>query len=253
MLVNTLLQLLLLGNKYFVTNVCHLNHFFLPMRMPLLFLFFLNAVFSCISAQRTDNCSQLAIAFHGIVATDDSDQLFFEISNASYNGTLYNYPGFILIDEKGDTIAREETNYYGIGTNFQTHLLKMEGELNLPFKGRLELWGSFYQHSYCSFPVEIEDADFVERSDFEGEPLKVATNYAGDQLIVDLGGIYYEEEFAYQIKMGDEYGTLSYSGPLESTVTTIPVSRIGGAGGYIVSILDEKGEVILSSDYVYLE
>ncbi|MEO0725167.1 MAG: hypothetical protein AAFZ63_11540 [Bacteroidota bacterium] len=208
---------------------------------------------SLLSAQRTYECDQLAIAFHGIVATDDGDQLFFEVANAAYTGTLYNYPGFLLIGEKGDTIAREETTYYGIGTNFQTHLLNMEGDISLPFKGRLELWGSFYQHSYCSFPVEIKDADFVERSDLEEEPLKVTTNYAGDQLIVDLGGVYYEEEFAYQIKIIDEYGTLSYSAKLETTVVAIPVNKIAGTGGYMVDILDEAGDVILSSDFVYLE
>ncbi|MEL7423558.1 MAG: hypothetical protein AAFN81_11235, partial [Bacteroidota bacterium] len=87
----------------------------------------------------------------------------------------------------------------------------------------------------------------------EEEPLKVATNYAGDQLVVDLGGVYYEEELTYQIEVVDEYGTLGYSAKLESTVVAIPVSKIAGTGGYVVSILDEAGEVILSSDVVYLE
>ncbi|MEL6657335.1 MAG: hypothetical protein AAFP77_00100 [Bacteroidota bacterium] len=214
---------------------------------------FLVSSISVLSAQRNYECDQLAIAFHGIVATDNGDQLFFEVSNASYTGTLFNYPGFLLIDEKGDTIAQEETTYYGIGTNFQTHLLNIESAFSLPFKGRLELWGSFYQHSYCSFPMEIEDADFVERSEVEEEPLKIATNYAGDQLVVDLGGVYYEEELTYQIEVVDEYGTLGYSAKLESTVVAIPVSKIAGTGGYVVSILDEAGEVILSSDVVYLE
>ena len=221
------------------------------MRSTLLLLFLCSI--SWLSAQRNYDCDQLAIVYHGIVATDNGNQLFFEVSNVSYTGTLYNYPGFLLIDERGDTIAREETTYYGIGMNFQTHLLNIEDGFSLPFKGNLELWGSFYQHSYCSFPLEIEHSEMVERADFEEEPVKVTTNFAGDQLIVDLGGAYYDEDITYRIEIIDQDGKLSYSEKLETSVQAVPVNKIIGRGGYIVTIVDDTGKVVLAGEPFYLE
>ena len=214
------------------------------MRLHLLTILFCLATSHAFTQQAKD-CEQLAIKFCGLVNTGEKDQLFFEVSNALYSGNLYNYPGFLLINEQGDTIAQEETNYYGIGTNFQTHLLDVKGDLSFPFVGRLELWGSYYQNSFCSFPMTIEKADKISLLDTERREIRTATNYAGDQLIIDLGGVYHESEVKYRLEILDEEGELVHASVLTTDVSVIPVKAVGGRGTYQVRIWDEVSERLL--------
>lgn len=226
-----------------------------PVNTMRLFLFFclLCFYFGSTFGQDDNHCEQLAIAFHGIVASEEGDQLFFEVSNARYAGHLYYYPGFLLISELGDTIAREETKYYGIGTSFQTHLLNVEADISFPFKGRLELYGSYYQNFFCGFPIEIEDADYVELDDFEEQEVKVAPTYAGDHIIVDLGGVPQAEVVRYEVEITDDRGYLKYSSPMETELTAIPVKEIGGSGMYLVNVWDAIKEIWLPSEPIFLD
>ncbi len=75
-----------------------------------------------------------------------------------YNNSavLFDYPGFILFDGNGDTLAMETVNYFGIGQNPQVHLLTIHPNANLPmgsFSGTLELWTGFYVDHACTFNI----------------------------------------------------------------------------------------------------
>ena len=79
--------------------------------------------------------------------------LLVEVTNDS--PSIFDYPGFILYDSNGDTIAKEVVNFFGIGTS---HISAMNIYPNalLPsdtFQGALELWTGFYSEMACSFDI----------------------------------------------------------------------------------------------------
>ncbi len=207
-----------------------------------------------LAAQTAENCELLGIEFHGVVHSEAGVQLFFEAANACYADNLYYYPGFVLISEEGDTIAKENTTYYGIGTNFQTHLLDIKGDFSFPIVGRLELHGSYYQHLFCSFPVRIESVEVVDREAIESKTLKVATNYAGDHLIVDLGGgPVGRREHDFFLVIFDDNGELRYQTTMTTNLTCIPISDIGASGNYRLRIWDDRRATRLASKEFRIE
>ncbi len=209
-------------------------------------LFLLSSTTVALSAQNIAECEQLTIKFHGIVDSEDVDQLFFEVSNVLYTGSLYYYPGFVLLNEEGDIIAKEAVTYYGIGTNFQTHLLDIKKEFPLPFSGRLELFGSYYEKLFCSFPIEIEEADFVSLEDIEKEEIKVVSNFAGDHIILDLSGNHVNrEKLDYHFNITNENGEVSYNSKLTTNIISIPVESIGSPGYYFISVWDGINKKLL--------
>lgn len=75
----------------------------------------------------------------------------------NYSSTLFDYPGFVLLDDNGDTVAIETVNYFGIGVGPQLHTLVLVPGATLPagnFIGTLELWTGFYTAHACTFPVD---------------------------------------------------------------------------------------------------
>lgn len=76
------------------------------------------------------------------------------VANASSD--LFDYPGFVLLDAEGDTIASETVSYFGIGTNPQDHVLRVRpGTLpeGSTVSGELHLWSLFYTEQECAWPV----------------------------------------------------------------------------------------------------
>lgn len=206
------------------------------------------------SAQKKADCDQLTIRFNGLIDSDETNQLFFEVSNVLYTGSLYYYPGFLLLNEQGDTVAIEEVKYYGIGTNFQTHLLDLTGEISFPFVGRLELFGSYYSKRFCSFPIEIEQVAYVSLEEIERESIKVGLNYAGDHVVIDLGGNDITSEYLdYHFNITNEQGKEIYNAEIDTDITFIPVEILGGTGNYFVSIWDEINEKLLPVRQIQIE
>lgn len=75
------------------------------------------------------------------------------VKNTSSN--IISYPGFILYDQQGDTIAKETVNYFGIGTAPQSHFLRLKPNMPLTDSvvGSLQLWSAFYSQLECTYPV----------------------------------------------------------------------------------------------------
>ena len=68
---------------------------------------------------------------------------------------LFSYPGFVLINDNGDTLAVEEVNFFGIGQE-SMHILPVNPSIADPldiFTGDLELHTNFYDTLACSWPL----------------------------------------------------------------------------------------------------
>jgi len=116
--------------------------------------FILLLAFSCAGffASAQDLCDSVFIADIRYDAFEDSI-LLVEVVN--HSGDIFSYPGFILFDAEGDTIAKETVNFFGIG-EYQISRLSLFPDAGSPSEvndGRLELWMLFYDTLVCTFPV----------------------------------------------------------------------------------------------------
>lgn len=67
---------------------------------------------------------------------------------------IFDYPGFVLLDGVGDTLAVETVNFFGIASE-SWHVLSLHPGAVMPvgsFTGTLHLWSSFYTEFECAFP-----------------------------------------------------------------------------------------------------
>lgn len=69
---------------------------------------------------------------------------------------LFSYPGFVLINSDGDTLALEIVSYFGIGQQ-SVHHLNVRPGISDPtdvFQGVLELYSGFFDTHECSWPMD---------------------------------------------------------------------------------------------------
>ncbi|MEI2825911.1 MAG: hypothetical protein V9F04_05505 [Dermatophilaceae bacterium] len=65
------------------------------------------------------------------------------LSASNNSATLFDYPGFILFDDQGDTLAKETVNYFGISQGPQTHYLIVQPGATIPGRARSPVpWNS---------------------------------------------------------------------------------------------------------------
>ena len=122
--------------------------------MKQVFIIFLLTLPSFIKAQNLLQCDSLFISCC-IFDSLGSNTISIYVANPS--SELFDYPGFILLDDNMDTIAKETVNYFGIGVWPQAHTMTFLAPLTLPFSGTLELHTLLYQEFACSFPFTITD------------------------------------------------------------------------------------------------
>ena len=68
---------------------------------------------------------------------------------------IFDYPGFILINTNGDTVAKEIVNYFGIGAQ-SVHSLQVRPVVQDPlenFEGVLQLYSGFYSDFECEWQL----------------------------------------------------------------------------------------------------
>ena len=71
----------------------------------------------------------------------------------NYSSELFDYPGWILFNDLGDTLAKETVNFFGIASE-SWHTLTIHPGATIPtgtFTGTLELWTGFYTDLACTF------------------------------------------------------------------------------------------------------
>lgn len=76
-----------------------------------------------------------------------------EVEIRNYNtSTFFDYPGFILLDSQGDTVAKEQVNWFVLG-NHSLHLLDVWPGMPTSgiFEGQLEFWSGFYTTKHCTW------------------------------------------------------------------------------------------------------
>ena len=132
---------------------------------------FLAQVFSCDSVQ----ISSLELS-----SNSPTIELWVRNTNLDYIA----YPGFIMFDSHGDTLAKESIFYFGIGSNFQVHHLDILNPINLPISGNLELHSWFYDSLVCTFPYTM---DSILRIDFSlTNKIKIFPNPTKDNINLSL-------------------------------------------------------------------
>ena len=75
---------------------------------------------------------------------------------ANANMDLISYPGFVVLNHLGDTMAKETVNYFGIGFFPQQHFLEVYQPITNPFAGTIELYSWFYDSLRCVFPFTLD-------------------------------------------------------------------------------------------------
>jgi hypothetical protein len=122
-----------------------------------------------------DSLTLSPLAWHPFTDT----ALVLTASNAS--SVLFDYPGFLLLDPQGDTLAMEQVNYFGIGQGPQTHVLTVHPGASIPpgtFTGDLELWTGFYQTPGCTWTEAFDPCPPVPCA-----PLSVTVTNTGFSLV----------------------------------------------------------------------
>lgn len=100
-------------------------------------------------------CDQLEIASVQWHAFTDT-AIVVHVQN---NGPVgFDYPGFILFDASGDTLAKETVSFFALAGDSWHVLRVMDGATipSTPFTGALELWTGFTTELACSWAMAFE-------------------------------------------------------------------------------------------------
>ena len=112
-----------------------------------------------------------------------------EVIVKNNNNTNYiPYPGFVILDSNGDTLAKESVNYFGIGWADQLHELTILSPINLPFNGYLELHSHFYDSLICTFPCTIDTT--LNLAVYSSDIIKVFPNPTKEKFSISVGNFY---------------------------------------------------------------
>ncbi|MCB9285165.1 MAG: hypothetical protein H6563_13900 [Lewinellaceae bacterium] len=195
--------------------------------MKTIYLFFFLALGAGVAAQSP--CDLVTVQDIRYDAFSNAE-LVVEVTNDS--PSIFDYPGFILYDTNGDTVAKEVVNFFGIGT-FHIAVLGVYPDAQITsdtFQGTLELWTGFYTDLACTFDIF--------------EPLCPGTDC--DTLIFDfsnLGGALTNGFFTYSVK--DQAGAVQVAKDfsLEDTVQQFQDTLCLPPGDYTLSISTDDNPV----------
>lgn len=154
------------------------------------FFIFVSIIISNSIYSQSFSCDSVQIS--NVNYTPDSlNQISLMASNANLD--IISYPGFILLNDIGDTMAKEVVNYFGIGYFPQPHFLQVYQPISNPFAGTIELHSMFYDSLICIFPFILDTTLYSSNKQLES--ISVYPNPTNDMLHVK--GI--DEKFEYAI------------------------------------------------------
>ena len=159
-------------------------------------------------------------------APDSLNRISLMASNANLD--IVSYPGFVLLNDIGDTMAKEMVNYFGIGHFPQQHFLQVYQPITNPFAGTVELHSWFYDSLRCVFPFILDTTLYSLNKQLKF--VSVHPNPTSDILFVK--GI--DEKF--------EYVVLDISGKklLSGMGNPIAISNLKRGSYYITVSSDNK-------------
>ncbi len=157
------------------------------------------------------------------------------VTAANGSSDLFDYPGFVMLDMDGDTLAKETVNYFGIGVLPQEHLLEVvDGAVidGNTLQGQLHLWSGFYAEQECQF-----------EGTWDLCPTTACTVVV--PYLVNLGDAIVAAEIPYSVLSADglplasgtfqitslqqsDYGTGVCLAPGEYTLQLAPITPVGG-------------------------
>ena len=120
------------------------------MKKTLLFLFCFSI--RCILFGQQFSCDSVQISSIQLSTVNPTIEVVVKNTNID----IISYPGFIMFNSNGDTLAKESVNYFGIGWTYQLHELNIINPINLPLNGYLELHSLFYDTLVCTFPYTLD-------------------------------------------------------------------------------------------------
>ena len=108
------------------------------------------------------SCDSVIVSFNQIDTTTTTDLIYFDVQVSGY-GPSVGYPGFVLLNNIGDTIAYENFNTAGnvftlIPNANETRFLDVIQSFSLPFGGFLHLVDSWFAgnpSTACIYPFNI--------------------------------------------------------------------------------------------------
>ena len=174
----------MLQNRYLYLNLINMSKmitYFILVGILISNHFYYSQSFSCDSIEVTN-----------VGYTPDSLN---QISLMASNGNLdiISYPGFILFNDIGDTMAKEVVNYFGIGQFPQQHFLQVYQPISNPFSGTIELHSMFYDSLICIFPFILDTTLYSLNKELDF--ISIYPNPTSDILFVK--GI--DEKFEYVV------------------------------------------------------
>jgi len=116
-------------------------------------LLLLPLLLSVATAAAQDPCDALSILSVRYSPFTDSVIIVEVVNNGE---EIFSYPGFVLINSDGDTLALETVNYFGIGQQSVHHLAVRPGIAGPAdvFQGVLELYSGFFDTHECSWAMD---------------------------------------------------------------------------------------------------
>lgn len=114
-------------------------------------LLFLLFTYSAIAQTACDSVDVVSIKYSPFTDTI----IVVHVLNNNQN-EIYDYPGFVILDDNGDTVAVETVNYFGIGQE-SVHSLNVRPGVHNPsnnFNGSLELYSGFYDTFECEWDLD---------------------------------------------------------------------------------------------------
>ena len=105
-------------------------------------------------AQAQAPCSDVNILDLRYSAFDHEDVVIYCQNNSQTE--IFNYPGFVLLNAQGDSVAGEQVNFFGLAGQHVTTLGVAAGQAVVTsiFSGTLELWTGFYETMACEFTIQ---------------------------------------------------------------------------------------------------
>ena len=109
-----------------------------------------------------NECDSVIVSFNQIDTTTTPDLIYFDVQVFGY-GPSVGYPGFVLLNSVGDTIAYENFNtalnvYTLMANTTETRFLEVVQNFSLPFSGTLHLIDSWFAGNpvtACIYPFNI--------------------------------------------------------------------------------------------------
>ena len=187
------------------------------------------AFISLLSAQ--DPCNSVEIVDVRYDAFSDTTLLVQVINNSS---DIFSYPGFILYDTNGDTIAKETVFYFGIGQEHISEMSLLPDALIVgdTFQGTLELWTGFYTSLACTFEISeplcrdtICHTLVFDLTNFGGALVVADYTYT---IVDDLGGVQVSKAFSLMDTVQHYADTLCLPGGAYTLAVSTDDNPTGG-------------------------